>query len=209
MVLFNPKLLTLFKRDDKFKVIPGEYTNPRFAQVGEWLVTEKMDGTSVILSIHNGVDGGYSYYGRTAKSQFTPAMSEFLDDAASMALFSLADYGINQVDLYAELCGPGIQGNPHGLTEMKLFVFDVRIGDFWLDWTNVKDVAAQAGLETVYEYPGTHTVESMLMDLDPNHKLHIPLGDKYLEGFVARTDPLLYDNQGNRIMWKLKVSDFA
>jgi hypothetical protein len=28
------------------------------------------------------------------------------------------------------------------------------------------------------------------------------------EGIVARTDPTLFDRMGNRIMWKLKFSDF-
>ena len=203
MVLFNPKLKTLFRRGDKFKVIPGEYTDPRFAQVGEWLVTEKMDGTSVILSI---TEHGTAFYGRTSKSQFTPAMSDFLSAAASTALFSLDPHGIHQADIYAELCGPGIQGNPHGLTEMKLFVFDVRIGDYWLDWDNVIDVAYKAGLRTPWVFAGRYDAETLVENLSRLAKEGSP---RYLEGYVARTDPLLYDNQGNRIMWKLKVSDFA
>lgn len=206
MVLYNPKCKTLFKRDDKFKVT-DELTDSRFWQIGQWVATRKMDGTSVILSIHNGVDGGYSFYGRTAKSQFTPAMSEFLDDAASNALFSLADEGVYQADIYAELFGQGIQGNPHGMEGMHLRVFDVRIGGYWLDWENVDDVAAKAGLtpvDVMFVGSADEIARYVQSVADTNYE-----GAPYFEGIVARTDPWLYDNQGNRMMFKLKVSDYA
>ena len=29
-----------------------------------------------------------------------------------------------------------------------------------------------------------------------------------MEGIVARTEPLLLDRRGNRVMWKLKTKDF-
>ena len=205
MVLYNPKCKTLFRRGDDFKVT-DELTDPRFWQIGNWVATKKMDGTSVIISIHNGVDGGYSFHGRTAKSQFTPAMQQFLDDAASEALFSLADHGVYQADIYAELFGEGIQGNPHGMEGMHLRVFDVRIGDFWLDWENVEDVAVKAGLlpVDVLMVGSTESIVEYIKSYAQHKGDDIP----YFEGVVARTDPLLYDNQGNRMMWKLKVSDY-
>ena len=205
MVVYNPKTKTLFERDDKFKVKASRWflTEQRFGYIDKWLLTEKMDGTSVILSI--GKDGD-DFHGRTAKSQFTPAMTAFLSVQTALACSRLYDHGIEEADIYAELFGEGIQGNPHGMEGMHLRVFDVRIGGFWLDWYNMINVVSKAGLEHVPSLGftdievGTEFVRSAQV---------ATVGTTgYVEGVVARTEEYLYDNQGNRLTWKLKRKDF-
>lgn len=204
MVLYNPKTKTLFQRDDKFKVITGQLTDERFGYIDKWLLTEKMDGTSVIISTK---DRTWSYHGRTAKSQFTPAMAEFLDYQSQSAANNLWHSIIPQADIYAELFGEGIQGNPHGMKGMHLRVFDVRIGDFWLDYENMCDVSDKAGLNTV-AYLGTVSVSDAVGFVKERQRPVTGFTD-YVEGVVARTPKYLYDNQGTRLVWKLKRKDFA
>ena len=198
MVLYNPKTKTLFRRDDNFKVMTDHFTDDRYRQVTDWLVTEKMDGMSVILSTNDG------FHGRSPRTQFQGKTLAFMEQAMHSVAYRFFQKDIENVDVYAELVGPQVQGNPHNLTELQLFVFDVRIGDYWLDWHNVKDVAEKAGLQTV-EVKGRWTMPHIIADVKAR-KAH---GDGYFEGYVARTDPYLYDNQGNRIVWKLKGTDFA
>ena len=203
MVLYNPKTKTLFERDDKFKVKVGRLTDERFGFVNQWLVTEKMDGTSVILSV--GKDGD-DFHGRTAKSQFTPAMTAFLSVQTALACSNLYDHGIEEADIYAELFGEGIQGNPHGMEGMHLRVFDVRIGGFWLDWVNMCDVARKAGLNRVQPL-GVCDIDTAVRYVRDEQTGWTGSPD-YAEGVVARTEKYLYDNQGNRLTWKLKRKDF-
>lgn len=203
MVLYNPKTKTLFQRDDKFKVIPGYLTDVRYGLINKWLLTEKMDGTSVILSTKN---RGYSFHGRTAKSQFTPAMQQFLDYEAQSAANNLYHSMVDEADIYAELYGEGIQGNPHGVDGMHLRVFDVRIGGFWLDYENMCDVAEKAGLRTV-RYMGICDIPTAV-DFVRSRQIGTIGRTDYVEGVVARTALNLYDNQGNRLTWKLKRKDF-
>lgn len=206
MVLFNPKCKTLFRRNlDTFKVT-NELTDQRYAQVKDWLVTEKMDGMSVILSINT---EDYTYFGRSRNTNFNAEQQQFMDEAFHSANYQLFKIGFEKpVDIYAELVGPGIQGNPHNLDALELFVFDVRVNDFWLDWDNVCDIAEKAGLQTVsLATPDGERVSAEYVVSFIDYHLKFPQ-DEYCEGFVARTDPYLYDNMGNRIMWKLKVSDY-
>ena len=204
MVVYNPKTKTLFERDDKFKVKVGHLTDERFGYIDKWILTEKMDGTSVILSVGK---NGDEFYGRTAKSQFTPAMAQYLETALTSACANLYDHGIEEADIYAELFGEGIQGNPHGMRGMYLNVFDVRIGGFWLDLDNMTDVARKAGLNSVAVMGVTDISGAVKYVRDEQVGITGQLG--YVEGVVARTRKYLYDNQGNRLTWKLKRSDFA
>lgn len=206
MVLFLGKTKTLFRRDLSTFKVTGELTDERYRQVRDWLVTEKMDGMSVILSI---TPGDCAYYGRSDKTNFNAVQAIFMEQELNYAATMLYQGGFEKsVNLYAELVGPGVQGNPHNLDALTLRVFDARINDFWLDWDNVCDIATRAGLETVKVI---HPLKKRLKMLDViwfiKDTASNPSGE-YLEGYVARTDPYLYDNMGNRIMWKLKVTDY-
>jgi len=201
MVLYNPKTLTLFKRGDDFKVKPWLFTDQRFGLLNYWLVTEKMDGMSVILSANS---ENYGIHGRSPNTQFTPEQESFLHDQTSAAIGRLSKhilYDGKKVDIYAELVGPGVNGNSHNFKDLQLYVFDVRINDFWLDWTNTASVAQDADLVTV---PVIYTMtlpEIVRLVRDTPQT-------EYFEGIVARSDPYLYNNKGERLMFKLKAKDF-
>src|SRR5690606_37512949 len=150
-IMYNPKCRTLFKRDENFKVIPAmsELTDPRFEHVADhgWVVTKKMDGMSIILA-WDGRD--FTFHGRSPKTNFNASQLEFLSVIGQTIRPNMVDHFDEiPVHIYAEFVGPKINGNKHGYNEYHLFVFDVRIGGFWLDWHNVEDVCQKAELTTV------------------------------------------------------------
>jgi hypothetical protein len=201
MVLYNPKTLTLFKRGDDFKVKPWEFTDRRFDLLRYWLVTEKKDGMSIILSI---TPDEWSIHGRSANTKFSDEQSAFLHDEINKAIYNLRQHPVydgKTIDIYAELVGPGVNGNSHNFKNLQLYAFDVRINDFWLDWTNMASVVQDAGMVTV------PIIYTMLLQEIIRYVRDTPR-DEYFEGIVARSDPYLYNNKGERLMFKLKVSDF-
>lgn len=207
VVTYNPKLLTLFKRGAYFKVDTLYYSTPEFALIDNWLVTEKIDGTSVILSLSK---TGGGYYGRTPKSQFNVNQTKFMESETDRLLGKvwpiLSTYGLDSIDVYAELVGPDVQGNPYALDEHRLYVFDMRAGGYWLNTgsvypnCDVLDVRRPSVLDNM-------TTDEVIFLVRGGFQSTINPG-VLSEGVVARTDPLLYNNRGDRVMFKLKHKDF-
>lgn len=201
MVEYNPKLKSLYKRDDNFK-FTDKLTDERFRQIKYWTVTEKMDGQSVILSIF---PGDTAFYGRSSKTNFSVEQRDFMSDMldkADRSLIKNPRLYDKTVNIYAELVGPGINGNKHNFSEYRLYPFDVKVDGYWLDYNNMRDVLDDVPdhhLPEHYHWVSLEDVVSWARDYE---------GSKYLEGYVARTDPYLYDNKGNRVAFKVKVSDF-
>jgi len=213
-MFYNPKLKTIYRRDENFKVIPGEYTDPRFGLVKNWIATEKVDGTSVVLrwNAHDFPEFG----GRTAKSHFADDRTEFLQvqlySAQQAAMKIVDEFGIDSLSVYAEMYGPGIQSGGRYTDEYELRVFDMRVNDYWLDFHRVIDNCDRLGFESVpvmnnYFPLDEFDIVEMVRDGFVSCIAHDR--DYLAEGIVARTDPLLYDNKGDRVMWKIKHSDFA
>jgi hypothetical protein len=201
-----PKIETLWNRGDDFKVMPGDFRMPEFVLVKSWLITEKIDGRNhrVILN----VDGTVEHRGRTDRAQFADfeleAAQRIIDDDLVRAAF---DRG-SQAVLYGELYGPKIQkGGVYG-DEIQFRLFDVRVGDWWLNWRDVEDVAQKINVSTVpliYEDEFLPTCKDELGDYFTDGSY---VGGDRPEGIVARTDPLLFTRRGERLMWKLKFKDF-
>lgn len=204
-ILYNPKCKTLFKRDDRFKVIIGDFTDDRFKQIGLWTITEKLDGMSVILAW----DGReLSFHGRTRRTQFNAAQQEYLAAVkADLAPRMATEFGEMAVHVYAEFIGPDIQGDPHKCGMYRIFAFDVRVGGFWLDLDDAQDVCNRVGIDFVPVADIRMTTYEAIEVAQRTSSIVSP-DEGYFEGIVARTDHYLYDNQGNRIMWKLKQTDF-
>lgn len=219
-----PKIETLWKRDDRFKVIPGEYKLPEFGIPHSWMITEKIHGTNTRVIMTKG--GKIIFTGRTEDASMSTyqwiTLEEMFPQEKVQAAFEQEEDGTYPVIvLYGETYGPKIMkggGNYRGDTSFRLF--DVRVGEWWLNWENVEDVAKKLGISTVpvlwedsdYE----PTCRDELLDMfqcaarrsvvareDGGKADHMP------EGIVARTNPLLFTRKGERLMWKLKVKDFA
>jgi len=271
-----PKIETLYNRGDDGFIIEstGRFHGircPEFLQIKHWLVTEKIDGTNIRVSLEralthkgcgakesgvcNGTCLGWAahVYGRTDKAQIPTFLQAYLEKTFTLDRMRSLWKGKKDCDicigmnggwvaekehtpfyepcscvepyaitLYGEGYGERIQKGGGNYREGVSFrLFDVLVGDrWWLDWENVRDVAAKLDIKTV-------PLLSKAMELE-----HIPILVQYglpstvaaedrngealresdlprAEGVVARTDPYLYDKHGKPLRFKLKTKDFT
>ncbi len=217
-----PKINTFFKRvqegPDKGKIILDSISKNEFLVPCEWIVSEKLNGTNtrIILS-----EKGIEIKGKTDKAQFNPivlrGIGEILKHITQDKIDSLLKlYEAEKIILYGETIGELVQGkewkyNLNGREDVDLYIFDVYVmrengKGFWLEIHQIKMVTNELGLKKVPEYGfGTipeikRRVKDGLVSL-VDHKTRA-------EGVVAKTLVTVYDERGNRIMWKLKTKDF-
>lgn len=236
-----PKIETLFERGEDFKVDTSQMRLPEFDIPRRWLITEKVDGTNVRFfyspSKDLGIDGEplvtapvLSIFGRTNKAQFTDEQKSYLEGLVTLEQMQNKFDGDSTVILYGELYGAGINsGGWYRKEGLGFRLFDVQVGDWWLDWHNVDDIAETFGLQTVPTVPnpvtGAHQwdiwsswdgvltamfSEEPIDGLNRSQVARDEGGDglRRPEGIVARTTPLLFTRKGERLMWKLKFKDF-
>lgn len=202
------KIETLFERDEKtFVVNPHQLKSPVLATISHWDVTEKIDGTNIRVMIDEA--GEVSFGGKTDNAQL---QADFLQKLYKMfpadkmkEVFWLDGVPTKAV-LYGEGYGAGIQKGSTYRPDKSFILFDVLIADrWWLDWTNVKDVAGKLGIDTV-PYLGRMTLEQIIELVKPGFPSKI--GTAIAEGVVARPIEPLFDKRGKRVIIKLKTKDF-
>lgn len=217
-----PKIETLYDRDQKTKkVIPGALRLPEFAAVCRWRVTEKIDGTNIRIGLN--ADGTVHIGGRTDAAQIpTPLLSYLLATFTPdklRATFTNPDGSVSDFTLFGEGYGPKIQNGGGYCATPRFRLIDVRVGNWWLEWDNTKDVAQKIGVETVPMINATD--EPVITSLPESVAELIDLcGEQSWvarldggsgcrpEGVVAQSAPMLFTRRGDRVMWKLKFRDF-
>ena len=230
-----PKIENLYARDDEtHKLKVGEYRRSDFAQIGSWLVLEKIDGTNIQLVYS--APGGHPQMevkGRTDAAVLpklfeAEAIPEVTGELLSDALCQIDDTGtVEGMVIYGEGYGPGIQkGGGDYATRKSLRIFDVvtyKEGSrpLWRTWGDVVLVADVLGLETAPVLgDGLSTAEiaalvradlySRVAAADLEVMEYEQTADlRRMEGVIARTDPYLFDYRGNRVLFKLKGHDLA
>ena len=86
-----PKIDTIFERHEDFTVDPARIRRPEFLLPKHWMVTEKIDGTNVRVSLESYIDEDDArmivnpttqwkvvFYGRTSKAQMPTFLLEYL-----------------------------------------------------------------------------------------------------------------------------------
>lgn len=173
-----PKTENLYTRNpDTHKLNMGDFRVPEYAQIGKWLVTEKIDGTNIRLELENGVA---SVRGRTNAATLP---KNFIPEALENGKLSTPLEGILDVlipdreddlwdvTVYGEGYGAGIQSGVKYSATKQLRIFDVvtyrvaerwvanpedersyqvlgRGAPFWRPWSDVEKVADRLGLKT-------------------------------------------------------------
>lgn len=205
-----PKIETLFVRDTKTFKVTDELRLPEFDLVKRWLVTEKIDGTNVRVFFDD-TEGTVRYGGRTDNAQMPTFLLAHLQEVFTVGAFRRAfDPGAEAV-LFGEGYGPKIQKGGNYRSDVSFRLFDVRVGDWWLNWGDVEDVARKLCIETVPVLNRDASLHSATASLRrPSEVAGAEGGDSAFvqEGIVARTDPLLMTRNGHRLMWKLKAKDY-
>lgn len=204
------KIQTVFKRDMMSKhktIIEGDYSLPEFEYLAEnrWTFTEKVDGTNIRVIWK---DSAVVFGGKT-DSALIPANlvgrlnERFLPIGRRQKLSEVfPDGGI----LYGEGYGPKIQkGGELYRKDQDFVLFDVRVGDWWLQRSDVEDVARRLDLDVV-PVVGEGTIKEAVEKV--RNGITSTWGSFQAEGLVLRPKTELRTRGGHRIITKIKCRDF-
>lgn len=212
------KIDTVFKRDmaTKFKtLVEGEYANDALAYLAnnKWVFTEKVDGTNIRVMCpdyrEDGKQYGITFGGKTDAAQIPAFLVEKLQRRFMTVeqRERLAEIFPQGACLYGEGYGARIQkGGGNYRPDQDFVLFDVKVGDWWLERANVEDVAAKLGIDVV-PIVGTGTLPEMVERA--RYGLTSEWGNFPAEGIVARPVVELKARSGRRIITKIKTRDFA
>lgn len=207
-----PKIDTLYDRDpNTFKVIPGELRLIEFGNIKEWFVTEKVDGTNIRIK-WLADEKRLLYGGRTDNAQMPTSLMIYLQETFKPEMFS--DFK-NDMILFGEGYGEKIQkGGGNYRKGVSFRLFDILIGDWWLEPENVFEIADKLSIKTVpilgkIDYLPTTIADLGIITAMESYVANEDGGAGMIpEGVVARTHPLLFTRKGERLIWKLKFRDF-
>lgn len=208
MVEYN-KIDTVFERDvnGTKKLIPGQFRSKavEFLADNKWAFTEKIDGTNI--RVH--WDGHrVEFGGRTERAQIPAKLVTHLNEtfggSTNEELFE-QKFGENDVILFGEGYGAGIQKGGLYRKDVSFILYDVLIGTTYLERENVEDIARTFGIDVV-PIVGTGTINDAVNFVMTKPKSTI--GTAPMEGVVARPIVEMKDRMGRRIITKIKVCDF-
>ena len=142
------------------------------------------------------------------------------DDNAFVGWSQCACVTPYSITLYGEGYGGRVQKGGRYRPDESFRLFDVVVESgtqyHWLEWANVRDIAAKLGIKTVPVMGGhiyTSNVEVLvqygLVSYTAREDQGNPALMTFAEGIVARTDPYLYDGKGRPVRFKLKTRDYG
>ena len=201
------KIQTVFKRDPdtKFKtLLVGEYSRPEFEYLAnnEWVFTEKVDGMNIRVMF----DGeNITFGGKTDRANLPSNLVTHLNNHFMPRRKHFAEQFPDGVCFYGEGYGAGIQKGGCYRSGQAFVLFDIKIGEWWLERPDVMPIAAAFAMEIVPIFkPGT------LADMVKwvHGGITSSWGDFPAEGLVGRPACELFARNGQRIITKLKTKDF-
>jgi ATP-dependent RNA circularization protein (DNA/RNA ligase family) len=201
------KIQSLFKRDMSSKkkpLIEGAWTLPEFEYLAnnDWVFTEKIDGTNIRVILNQ---GKISFGGRTDNAQIPSKLFSRLNDIFLPKESLMAEEFKDGIVLYGEGFGEGIQKGGKYLDYQDFVLFDIRIGRWWLQRESVDDIASLLGLDIVPVVGEGTLYEAIRL---AKRGILSAWGDFRAEGLVARPKVELLNRAGNRIITKIKSSDW-
>lgn len=224
-----PKINSLWKREgwyfdedakhDKCKqagrqsFIIGDYACPEFANIKQWSVEEKVDGTNIRIYWERAVSDEpitVRFHGRTANAQIPCHLLEYLQDAFTPAKFEALHTDLLPVKgcLYGEGYGPKIQACGGNYRKDPGFIlFDVRIANWWLKREDVKITSEKLGIAMVPQL-GLMSQDEIVEYVKSKPLSMCSECPQMMEGVICRPEPLMLFRNGNPIVWKLKCREF-
>lgn len=204
------KIPGLYKREEErpFNLIEGVYREPEFELLKdiEWTFTEKVDGTNIriIWDGHNVVFGGRTDNAQIPSHLFTKLTELFLGTRNEQVFEQL--FGETKVILFGEGYGAKIQKGGGNYSQGQEFVlFDIKIGDIFLERSNIEGIATKLSLSVVpiiAKGPLSVGVDIVKKGLKSTW------GDFDAEGLIAKPSTELMNRKGERILTKIKTEDF-
>ena len=219
-----PKIDTLYDRDERHFVIVGKLRRPEFDNIKRWTVTEKLNGRNTRVSLfNNGIDGIVDYGGKTDEAEMPSELLQYMRKTFTVekmkTAFWIDPLKIPQrVTIYGEGYGPGMaHGSGVYRGDVSFRLFDCIVDTWWLERPNLENVAEKLGIRCVpilgvIDYLPTTPGEIECLFRDNKNRL-VAIEDGGLvsmipEGIVAKSDQMLFNRKGERVMWKLKIKDF-
>jgi hypothetical protein len=208
------KIQSMFKRDmsNKGKMLFDQWTLPEFEYLkdNKWVFTEKVDGTNIRVMF----DGTkIRYNGKTDNAQLAGDLIENLHTMFDSKLDLFREIfhdkdGVSFTDvcLYGEGYGAGIQKGGCYRQDKSFVLFDVKIGEMWLQREDVADIATKLGIDIV-PIVGEGTLQNGIDMVKIGFKS--TWGDFIAEGIVARPKIELKTRRGDRMITKIKHCDFG
>lgn len=204
------KIQTVFLRnpETKFKtLLEGQFALPEFEYLKNnvWVFTEKVDGTNIRVNYN---ENQITFYGKTEKAQIPSQLVNKLNNIFLPLLDQFSEiFKDTAVCLYGEGYGAKIQkGGGNYRSDQGFVLFDVKIDEWWLQRTDVEDIAEKLKLDVV-PIIGKGTLFDMVEIVKKG--FISKWGDFQAEGIVARPQVELKARNGNRIITKIKNKDFA
>jgi hypothetical protein len=211
------KIATVYLRDPETnhkKLLDGQFAHPAFEYLAlnEWIFTEKVDGTNIRVMIsdyrENDAAYGISFGGKTDAASIPANLTQRLQERFMTIeqRQKLAEVFPSGACLYGEGYGAKIQkGGGNYRQDQDFVLFDVKVGDWWLERGNVEDVASKLGLDVV-PIIGKGTLPEMIRKASGGFPSQ--WGPFQAEGIVARPACELVTRNGQRIITKIKQRDF-
>lgn len=194
------KINTIWKRDDRGRVMPGDYAQEEFAYLKDnrWIGTEKFDGTNIRV-IWDGTNVRFG--GKTDAAQLPAKLVAYLQDTFVPAMFT------TPLCLYGEGIGANIQkGGGNYSPDQRFVLFDVLVDGWWLKRDAIEDIA------TTLKVPVAPVIfEGTLSDAWERMSKPEPSswGTANIEGLVLLPATPLRTRRGDRVISKIKRVDWA
>jgi hypothetical protein len=216
-----PSIETVFSRDKSNNLLAfGINRLPETELIKRWQITEKIDGMNMRVTVD--YKGVLHVKGRGDNAQIPKDLNDHIHSIFEPEMPRIrADFLQSEEDWAITFYGEGYGGSiqsPMGMTysqEKKFRCFDIAFGieTKWVSpdtCTQICDslhIPKVPFLGYIQEIPKTkdamHEIIpfSMTAILDSQSKVEA-------EGIVAKTQPVIYDQHGERVMWKLCFREF-
>jgi len=185
----------------------GDWTQPEFPYLKdcEWIGTEKVDGTNIRVGWHRNELA--SVGGKTDNAKIPESLLNRLRELFPPGKIDAAVTETDELTLYGEGYGARIQtGGNYKSDGVDFVLFDVLVGEWWLQRKDVEDVAAAIGLRVVpIVYHGG--LQGAIDTVRAGFKSE--WGFFVAEGMVLRPAVELQTRAGRRVITKIKSKDFA
>jgi hypothetical protein len=186
-------------------LIDGEWTTPEFEYLAnnKWMFTEKVDGTNIRVMLRS---GAVTFGGRTDAAHIPAQLATRLNETFLPRADKMAEIFRCDACLYGEGYGAKIQkGGGNYRPDQDFVLFDVRIGEWWLQRADVEDAAEKLGIGVVPVIGDGTLYDAIALVRDG---FESAWGNFEAEGIVARPQVELKTRSGHRIITKIKCRDF-
>lgn len=221
-----PKIQTLYDRYPDYSINVEKLRRAEFGIINTWQVTEKLNGRNIrILLKQNGhVEFSGRQDGVKVSEQIPQKMMDYLNLIFTpQKMQSVFWRYVNNVFQTPEVCvyveglgsdlaaGSGIYCPG---TSVSVRLIDCYINPWWIERPLLEEFGRKLGikctplLDTIYTLPRTREELERIIKIS-----HVATEDNsnflgLAEGIVAKTEPLLVNRKGERVIWKLKYKDF-